>query len=251
MPRLKLTVAYDGAGFSGWQVQARRSGPSERTVQGVLEAVVAPMLGRPARITGAGRTDAGVHALGQVCHFDVPAEKLGLPWQRALNAQLPEDVSVLAVARVDSSFSARFSATDKTYAYTLWPFRDFRIPQRRGYAWACGPVDRDAMRAAADLLTGEHDFKSFQNTGTRVASTVRTLTDISWSPGLFPGEAVWRFTADGFLKQMVRNLMGLLVWVGQGKFTPGQARDIMESRSRNIHYPTAPAHGLCLEEVRY
>jgi tRNA pseudouridine38-40 synthase len=251
VPRLKLTVAYDGAGFCGWQVQARRSGASERTVQGVLEAVVAPMLGRPARITGAGRTDAGVHALGQVCHFDLPAEKLGLPWRRALNAQLPEDVAVLAVQQVDSSFSARFSAVDKTYAYTLWPHRDLRIPQRRGFAWACGPLDAAAMAAAADLLLGEHDFKSFQNTGTRVQSTVRTLAGIERGPGLFPGEVAWRFTADGFLKQMVRNLMGLLVWVGQGRFAPGQVRDILESRNRNIHYPTAPAHGLCLEEVRY
>ena len=251
MIRLKLTVAYDGAGFSGWQVQARRSGASERTVQGVLEAVVSPMLGRPVRITGAGRTDAGVHALGQVCHFDVPAEKLGLPWRRALNAQLPDDVAVLAVERVDSGFSSRFSARNKTYAYTLWPFRELRIPQRRGFAWACGPVDLAAMAAAAELLRGEHDFKSFQNTGTRVASTVRTIEDIAHGPGLFPGEVTWRFTADGFLKQMVRNLMGLLVWVGQGRFTPAQAGEILASRSRNIHYPTAPAHGLCLEEVRY
>lgn len=251
MPRLKLTVAYDGAGFSGWQVQARRSGVSERTVQGVLEAVVSPMLGRPVRITGAGRTDAGVHALGQVCHLDVPTEKLGLPWQRALNAQLPEDVAVLAVERVDPSFSARFSARNKTYAYTLWPLRELRIPQRRGFVWTCGPVDAAAMAAAAGLLVGEHDFRSFQNTGTRVASTVRTLADIAHGPGLFPGEMTWRFTADGFLKQMVRNLMGLLVWVGQGRFTPEQAREILERRSRNIHYPTAPAQGLCLEEVRY
>lgn len=255
MPRLKLTVAYDGAGFCGWQVQARRSGASERTVQGVLEEVISPMLGpalaKPVRVTGAGRTDAGVHALGQVCHFDVPAEKLGLPWQRALNAQLPDDVAVLAVERVDPSFSARFSAKNKTYAYTLWPFRDLRIPQRRGHAWACGPVDQEAMAQAAALLMGEHDFKSFQNTGTRVASTVRTLASIERGPGLFPGEVTWRFTADGFLKQMVRNLMGLMVWVGQGKFTPEQARAILESRNRNTHYPTAPAHGLCLEEVRY
>jgi len=251
VPRLKLTVAYDGAGFCGWQVQARRSGTSERTVQGVLEGVICPMLGRQVRIVGAGRTDAGVHALGQVCHVDVPAERLGLPWQRALNAQLPGDVAVLAVERVDPSFSARFSAKNKTYAYTLWPFRDLRIPQRRGYAWACGPVDPAAMAAAAALLTGEHDFKSFQNTGTRVASTVRDLHAIERDPGLFPGEVAWRFTANGFLKQMVRNLMGLLVQVGQGKYAPEQARDILESRNRNARYPTAPAHGLCLEEVRY
>lgn len=251
MPRLKLTVAYDGTDFSGWQVQARKSGMGERTVQGVLEAIIAPMLGRPVRVLGAGRTDAGVHALGQVCHLDAPAAKLGLPWLRALNAQLPGDAAVLAVEHVDPSFHARFAALSKTYAYTLWPVRSFRIPTRRRFVWACGPLDFAAMRAAADLLIGEHDFKSFQNTGTRVQSTVRTLREIASAPGLFPGEVVWRFTADGFLKQMVRNLMGLLVWIGQGKFAPQQAGEILARRDRNTHYPTAPAQGLCLEEVRY
>jgi tRNA pseudouridine38-40 synthase len=246
MPRFMLTLAYDGTAFSGWQLQ-----PRDRTVQGVVEAALAVIVGSPVRVHGSGRTDAGVHAMGQAAHFDCPQGRASVPWQRALNALLPDDVRVTECRRVAPDFHVRYAALAKTYEYTLWHTRGFCLPQRRRFVWNCGPVDTAAMEAAAALLVGEHDFAAFQNVGTPVSSTVRTLTEVSRHPGRTSHESIWRFTADGFLKQMVRNLMGCLVACGRGKLSPDQAADILHRADRAQAPATAPPQGLTLISVDY
>lgn len=246
MPRIRLTLAYTGTRYHGWQLQA--DGP---TVQGTVEAALHRLVGRPVRVHGAGRTDAGVHALGQVAHCDVPEDRGHLPWQRALNALLPEDIAVLDASTVPETFHARRSATAKEYAYTLWTEPAFVLPQRRPFTWAVGPLDLAALDEAAAFLVGTHDFASFQNTGTPVASTCRTLMALTRHPGPTPWETVLRFRADGFLKQMVRNLVGLLVAVGQGRLAPAAVAGILAARDRAAAPATAPPHGLCLEKVDY
>jgi tRNA pseudouridine38-40 synthase len=244
--RLRLVLAYDGTRFHGWQLQA-----GDRTVQGVVEKALAVLAGRPVRAIGSGRTDAGVHALGQVVHADVPHSRAGLPWRRALNSLLPPDVAVVAADGAPPGFHARFSVVRKTYAYTLWTEPEFIHPQRRPYVWACGPVDREAMLAAARECLGRRDFAAMQNVGTDVGSTVRTLETAAPSPGATPFETCWRFTADGFLKQMVRNLVGCLVAAGKGKVSPDGVRSLLSEGDRTRAPATAPARGLCLEAVEY
>jgi len=246
MARIKLILAYDGTDFSGWQLQSR-----ERTVQGEVETALARLLGGPVRVHGSGRTDAGVHALGQVAHFDCPDHRADLPWQRALNATLPRDVRVLDAAPVPDDFHARYSAQAKTYEYTLRHEPGYCLPQRRRFVWACGPLDFAAMEAAAALLTGEHDFAAFQNVGTPVKSTVRTLHALTRHAPADPLESVWRFTADGFLKQMVRNIMGCMVACGRGFLPVPQVRTILESGDRSTAPATAPPQGLTLVSLRY
>lgn len=244
--RLRLVVAYAGTAFHGWQLQA-----GDRTVQGVLEGALAVLAGGAVRVVGSGRTDAGVHALGQVAHADVPAVRAGLPWRKAINALLPRDVAVVAAGPAPPGFHARFWARRKTYAYTLWTEPEFVIPQRRPFVWNCGPVDGAAMAEAARMCLGTHDFAAMQNAGTEVKSTVRTLIAAVPGPGATPFETCWRFTADGFLKQMVRNLMGCLVAVGKGKVSPEDVRSLLSEGDRTRAPATAPARGLCLESVEY
>ncbi len=264
--RLFLTLSYVGTNFCGFQLQE-----NGRTVQGELEAALARLTGVFVRVHGAGRTDSGVHAEGQVAHADVPWEKRGLNWRHALNAVLPPDVAVRDVCLVEPGRHARFDAVAKSYAYRLWLERDFMPPALRPFVWACGPLNVDAMREAAGYLTGRHDFRSFQNQGTPLADTVRTLHKVTcraWDSGLAPSEAhralfadeekkrpwpelVWEFTADGFLKQMARNLMGLLVAVGWRKIAVKAVPDILAAQSRAGYIPTAPARGLTLLRVYY
>ncbi len=246
MPRIRLTLAYTGTHYHGWQLQ--RSGP---TVQGVLENALQRLAGQPVRVHGAGRTDAGVHALGQVAHFDIPDHRGHLPWQRALNALLPDDICVRQAETVPPDFHARFSATAKEYTYTLWTEANFLLPQRRPWTWAVGPLDLAALDAAATYLLGTHDFASFQNTGTPITDTCRTLMLLTREPGPTPWEITLRFRANGFLKQMVRNLVGLLVAISQGRLTPTVIPDILAARNRAAAPATVPPQGLCLERVFY
>ncbi|MFV0423443.1 tRNA pseudouridine(38-40) synthase TruA [Oleidesulfovibrio sp.] len=269
MARLKLLIAYVGTRFAGWQIQCLPSGSTARspqpTVQLAVEEAAAAILGHHVRVHGAGRTDSGVHAEGQVAHLDIPDDKAGIDWRRALNAKLPEDVAVLDARIVADDFHSRFDATNKRYTYRLWLSRAFVMPQRRPFVHVTGPLDIAAMDAAAKLMTGTHDFASFQNTGTELATTVRTVHSITRTPALpphvFPAdhnarpdaplELAWHFEADGFLKQMVRNMMGLLLWVGSGKCTPKQVPAIIAACDRNLSAPTAPACGLTMERVFY
>ena len=244
--RLRLLLAYQGTDFHGWQLQ-----DGVRTVQGCLEEALVRLAGREVRVHGAGRTDAGVHATGQVAHVDVPASRKGLPWLRALNALTPPDLCIVRVEPVSETFHARFDAIRKTYSYTLWHESDWLLPQRREHVWQVGKLDLDDMTVAARWLIGRRDWSAFQNQGSAVRCAVRTVRDIHSRPGLHPQERVWLFTADGFLKQMVRNLMGCLVMVGKGRLGLDQVQEILALGMRESAPATAPARGLCLERVDY
>jgi len=247
LPRLKLVVAYEGTDFAGWQFQ-----PEQRTVQGELERALSSICGRDVRVHGAGRTDAGVHALGQVAHCDVPERRAGVDWPRALSSMLPDDLAVLAAEPAAQDFHARKHALSKTYVYSLAVERRYDLPQRRRFAWATGPLDKTAMKRAAAHLVGRRDFAGFMNLGTPVHSTVRALELAEGRAGTFPGEVDWVFKADGFLKQMVRNMVGLLAEVGRGKLDPDRVPQVLALADRDkAPYATAPAHGLCLARVAY
>lgn len=248
MPRIKLILAYDGTDFAGWQLQAR-----DRTVQGEVEAAIAKIAGTRLPVQGAGRTDAGVHALGQCAHFDIPETLLRIPWRVALNGIMRPDVRVLEAEVARPRFHAQYDAVSKIYAYTLWINRSFVNPLRRRFVWDVPVLNLAAMDEAAKVFLGTHDFKSFQNAGTPLGprGTVRTVSALWREPGLTPAEVTWRIRGDGFLKQMVRNVLGCLVAVGKGKVTPLDVRSILERRDRNHSLATAPPWGLCMERVFY
>lgn len=241
----KLTIAYDGTDYAGWQLQ-----PNGETVQEVVEAALARIAGRKVRIHGSGRTDAGVHAKAQVanCSFSTRLEPTTL--LRALNAHLPEDIRVMRVQEVDAAFHARFSAKGKEYRYQI----DCGVvadPFLRLYAWHHPrPLNMAAMRAAARLLKGRHDFSALSANPMRpVETAVRTILKLSVTrQGNLMTIAV---VADGFLYKMVRSIVGALVKVGEGRLTIGQLRELMEARKRTALVETAPAHGLFLWRVIY
>ncbi|MFA7166323.1 MAG: tRNA pseudouridine(38-40) synthase TruA [Desulfoplanes sp.] len=246
MPRIRLTLAYEGTDFCGWQIQN-----GQPTIQGCIENALATLCGVPTRIYGSGRTDSGVHAMAQVAHMDIPDTRTHIPWQKALNAILPPSIRIIDVQTVGADFHARYASVSKTYSYTLWTNADFVLPQRRRFVWNTGPLDIPAMQEAADYIIGTHDFKSFQNLGTDVQSTVRTITAITHKQGITRYEVVWTLSATGFLKQMVRNIIGLLYKVGKGKIQPKETAVILEARDRKLAPATAPAQGLCMEYVEY
>lgn len=245
MARIRLTVAYVGTRYHGWQIQ--KNGPS---IQEALETRISRICGVPVRVHGSGRTDAGVHATGQVAHFDAP-DGTAIPWQKALNSMLPEDIAIVDARAAGAEFHARFSAVSKRYAYTLWTDSRFVLPQRAPFVWSVRGLNLEAMDRAAALLAGTHDFASFQNAGTELKTTIRTLEPIIRVPGLCSGEWVLRFQADGFLKQMVRNLTAFLVEVGRGRLYPEDGPRLLRTRDRRLAPATAPPQGLCLEEVFY
>lgn len=254
--RVKLTLAYVGTHYHGWQIQARSEGHL-LTVQGLLEQAVAHVAGMPVHVHGAGRTDAGVHAEGQVAHMDVPAARAGVDWQLALNTLLPHDIRVVRAEMAPEGFHAQFGAKRKRYLYRLWLSLRYTPPRLYPFVWSCGPVDVDRMVEAAHHLEGRQDFSSLKNSGTELLSSVRTMYAVrclsTGAHGFCEGERelVWSFEADGFLKQMVRNSMGLLVAVGRGKLSPADIPVILEAKDRRKAGPTAPAQGLTLDSIDY
>ncbi|HEY6932813.1 MAG TPA: tRNA pseudouridine(38-40) synthase TruA [Marmoricola sp.] len=242
--RLRIDLAYDGAGFHGW---ARQQGL--RTVQGELESALATILRVPAvAVTCAGRTDAGVHARGQVVHVDVagPADRL----LRRLNGVLPADVRVRRVSEAPAGFDARFSAVWRRYAYRVADRPESLDPLRRGHvlAWP-RPLDLDAMNHAAGRLLGEHDFAAFckRREG---ATTVRRLVELSWAREE-SGVLVATVVADAFCHNMVRSLVGCMIAVGEGRRTPAWAAEVLARGERDPAVTVVQAHGLTLEEVGY
>ncbi len=241
---IKLVLEYDGARFSGWQVQ-----PELRTVQGAVEEAVAKLTGEACRVTGASRTDAGVHALGQVANFHASREYPPEVFKRALNALLPRDVAVKDAGDADEDFDARHRARRKLYRYIIHNRRE-RSVFDQDYSWY-HPVnlDMEAMREAALFFTGEHDFSSFRSSTCSAKSPVRNLygIDISQNDSRIRIE----MSASGFLKQMARTIVGTLVSVGEGRLLPGRIPGIIEARDRSAAGPTAPARGLFLVSVDY
>ncbi len=248
MRRLLLTLVYDGAGFRGWQVQDR----GLRSVQGAVEEAIEKVTQETVRVTGAGRTDAGVHARGQCAHFDSRSRLTPIELRSALNGVLPDDVAVSRAIEVPVRFHARSDALGKTYCYRILE-RASPCPLRRGQTWhRRSRLDLDAMRAAAAPLLGEHDFAAFRGApggAPEGQSTVRRLDRLE----LVRRDDEVRVWAEGpsFLRYMVRNLVGTLVEVGQGRRAPEQPARALAGRERADAGPTAPARGLCLERVRY
>ena len=228
--KLKLLIAYDGTHFVGWQRQK-----NGRTVQGVLEEALKQLTGKPAAVTGAGRTDSGVHAEGQVVHAVVTSRLSPPIIQKALNAILPGDVVVRSVEIAPSRFHARTSAKSKWYRYQIWNDPVRPLAGRERMVHLSEPLDLAGMRRAARPLTGRRDFKRFASSGGSVRSTVRTLRLKITKKGPL---ITLDFRADGFLYHMARRIAGHLIEIGKGKPAPASA-------------PTAPARGLCLIEVRY
>jgi tRNA pseudouridine38-40 synthase len=247
MRTLKLTIEYDGTSYVGWQRQAEGT-----SIQGLLEEAVRPIEGAAVAVHGAGRTDAGVHALAQVASVALGCALAESTLARALNAVLPPDVRVLTVERVDPSFHARFSARTKTYEYRIVNAPTISAFQYR-YAWHLPrALDLPAMRAAAAALVGTHDFAAFQGAGSAVATTERTLLAVELDDVRARDRPmVLRMTGDGFLRHMVRNIVGTLVEVGRGRMEAGRLASVLASRDRASAGPTAPPHGLFLTHVEY
>jgi tRNA pseudouridine38-40 synthase len=246
MRHIRLVVEYDGTGLSGWQRQA--NGP---TVQGHLEQALAKLLQHEVAVTGASRTDAGVHARAQVASFrtERPIPLHGI--RRGLNSLLPPEIAVHEASEVGDDFHPRFSATGKHYRYAILAAPD-RSPRWRMRAWHVPePLDLEAMRAGAAHLLGEHDFAAFRAAGCTANTTTRRVDTIDL--GQLAGEPVLAVDVRGnaFLRNMVRILVGTLVEVAQGRRPPAQVAEILESRDRTKAGITAPAHGLELVEVRY
>jgi tRNA pseudouridine38-40 synthase len=244
---LKLVLQYDGTDYVGWQRQA--AGVS---IQGLLEDALRPFEGGSVTVHGAGRTDAGVHALGQVASVRLTASIDPDTLARALNAVLPLDVRVAAADAMPDDFHARFSATGKVYEYRI-VFGPFASPFLRRYVWHVMPrVNVDAMRAGAALLAGEHDFAAFQGAGSAVQTSVRTVRRIEWQGTGGPDDPlVMLIEGDGFLRHMVRNIAGTLVEIGLGRRAAGEIDRILASKERARAGATAPASGLVLREVLY
>jgi len=245
MQRYKSIISYDGSGFSGYQVQ-----PNKRTVQSELEKVLAKMhKGKSIKVSASGRTDTGVHAKGQVVHFDSPLPISEEKWELALNSMLPEDISVLSVLKVDSSFHARFDALGKEYRYLL-KLSKKRDPFQRDFAYQFPyELNLEAMKQASLFFIGTHDFTSFCSARTEVLDRVRTIETIDF---LLEGDFLTlRFVGNGFLYNMVRILTGTLLEVGTGKRRPEEIVDILDQKDRRFAGKTAPAQGLYLWKVFY
>lgn len=257
MPRFLLRIAYDGTGYVGWQRQLNGVSVQQR-----LEEAVVPLAGGAATVVGAGRTDAGVHALGQAAHVDLPHAQSGDVIVRALNSRLPADIRVRGAEPVAADLHARFSAVGKTYRYR-WLVSRTGLPLLERDAWRVPPPFAvGAMRDAAHRLAGTHDFAGFQSTGTDVDTTVRTLTSVSLrlastdeaaALGLGPDEAYLQLdvTGTGFLRHMMRAIAGTLGDIGRGRWPTDRIDHILALRDRALAGPTAPAHGLTLVGVDY
>ncbi len=259
MQAFKITLAYDGTGLVGWQRQS-----SGTSVQGLLEDALRQLDSRDVIVTGAGRTDAGVHALGQVAGFTLARSIAPAALVRALNAQLPPAVRIGAAEAVDAAFHARFDATRKSYRYRVWN-RGILSPFERAYAWHVpDALDVDAMAAAAALVVGSRDFAAFQAAGGATTSTRREVYSSAIARGPCGGDVApgggdgsgsellrYEITGSGFLRHMVRTIVGSLVEIGRGRRPVQWMAEILERGDRALAGPTAPASGLVLVAVEY
>jgi tRNA pseudouridine38-40 synthase len=246
VPTFRLTLEYDGTEFAGWQSQAQ----GERTVQATLAAALAEIAGQVVRVTGAGRTDAGVHAEGQVAAAALDTRLDAATLMRALNAHLPRDLAVIECVPASDGFDPRREATGKLYRYAVWNAPAASPLRRRRFHHVREALDLAAMKDAAAHLLGRHDFASFQAAGSSITETVRTLTRAEVG-GRSGGELEFALAADGFLRHMVRNVVGTLLEVGAGRRPSGSMPALLAARDRTRAGPTAPARGLTLVRVDY
>jgi tRNA pseudouridine38-40 synthase len=246
--KFKFVIAYDGTNYEGWQVQKTGTGVQEK-----IETALAKLFPSKPRLHSSSRTDTGVHAVGMVAHFEIPRAEFRMPVKKltlAVNAHLPDDIRVMSVARAARDFHARFKASGKQYRYFVWNHTAMN-PLLRATAWHVSRrLDVKAMRSAARLFVGRHDFKSFAaNQGYAKESTVRTLTrcDLKSSGRLL----TFIIEGDGFLYRMCRGIVGTIVQAGLGKFPPDEIKSMLSKRDRRMAGMTAPAHGLVLCKVFY
>lgn len=244
--RYKMTIAYDGTNYAGWQVQ-----PGKRTIQGEVECAIEKMTGQHIRIHHSGRTDAGVHAKGQVAHVDLTEQVNPGRFANGLNAHLPVDVRIMKMQKVHSDFNARYDAVSKEYRYFIWNgsavppnLRLYRLHERR-------KLDLKAMRRAAEMLVGEHDFAAFTaNPKREISGTVKTVTSITIRRTR-EGDITLAVTGKGFLYKMVRSIAGFLLRVGTGELDAEDAKRFLDAAARTNKVPTAKALGLFLWKVDY
>lgn len=242
--RVRLVVAYDGTNYHGWQLQK-----NGKTIEGELNRCLSALLGEDIEVIGASRTDSGVHALGNIAVFDtrnrMPAQKISY----ALNQRLPEDIRIQSSEQVASDWHPRHCSSRKTYEYRIYR-GEFPMPVKRLYSYFTYlPLDVEKMRSAAPYLVGEHDFKSFCQTGAQVESTVRTIYSLDIEEQ--GKDLVIRICGNGFLYNMVRIIAGTLMEVGQGKRSPEDICGILQAKDRSTAGPTAPAHGLTLTRYEF
>ena len=253
MRNLKATLRYDGTDFAGWQVQ-----PGLPTVQGALAAALERVTGEPTKVTGAGRTDAGVHALGQVANFKTSSNIATRNLERAVNSMLAPRIRIDHIEEVPEEFDARRHALNKRYRYSIL-IAEFPDPLLTRYCWQLRvELDADLMKEAAQNLVGKHDFTSFRGSLGANRSPIRTVhsLDIEKVTAPYPGDArdsliTIDICADGFVYKMVRNIVGTLVEVGRAKIEPQHLKEILDVRDRQQAGPAAPAQGLCLISVQY
>ena len=243
--RIALGIEYDGSGFKGWQVQR----PGVRTVQGELETALAKVAAHPVRLSCAGRTDTGVHATGQVVHFETSAEREPRNWVLGSNVNLPPDVAVHWAKPVADDFHARFLAQSRSYRYLILnhPTRSALLTGRA--TWSHRPLDADVMHLAGQALVGTHDFSSYRALGCQAKSPVRTLHGLS--VGRHGDMIELRVHANAFLHHMIRNIAGVLMAIGRGEQPVSWAAEVLELRDRTLGGVTAPPDGLYFERVWY
>jgi len=245
MENFKLLVQYDGTAYHGWQRQK-----TDRTIQGQIEKALETMTGKFISLAGSGRTDAGVHALGQTASFQSDACLSPDIYYKGLNSLLPEDIFIKACQRVDPVFHARYNVLSKVYQYRILN-RDFPSILERYHVWHIRQLlNVEAMQKAASCFVGDHDFKAFEGSGSPRTSTVRHVFRAGIKQGN-DGQILFDIEADGFLRYMVRNIVGTLVDVGKGRILVEDIKRILLSRDRSLAGATAPARGLFLMEVNY
>ena len=245
MQRFKLTLEYEGTSFSGWQQQ-----PGFQTVQGTLEKAFTDFLKEPVTVWGSGRTDAGVHARGQVAHVDISKDYLPFAIQGAITKRLLNlPISLLTVEEVPSDFHARFSAVSRSYEYIILNRRAPSALEKYRAWWIISPLSIDAMAEAATYLIGHHDFSSFRDSRCQASSPLKTLNLLSVEKR---GEYILiKACARSFLHHQVRNMVGTLMRVGKGAWSPKKVKEILDAKDRRLAGPTAPAKGLYLTQIEY
>jgi len=242
--RLALGIEYDGSGYVGWQRQKSGTGVQQR-----VEEAIGRVADESVEAVCAGRTDAGVHAAGQVVHFDTAAERSLRGWLLGVNSNLPDDINATWAHAVDDAFHARYSAESRTYCYLVLNRLVRSSLYRRRAWWVHEPLDAAAMQEGGNCLLGEHDFSAFRAAGCQASTAIRDLTRLS-----VERRGHWltiTVTANAFLQHMVRNIAGTLVSIGRGDRPPGWARDVLQSRDRTAAGMAAPARGLTLIGVQY
>jgi tRNA pseudouridine38-40 synthase len=242
--KIRITLEYDGSNYSGWQLQV-----GQDSIQARLEAVLEQIFSQKIRVHGSGRTDAGVHALGQVAAFDLPRQFVPADLQRAMNSLLPPDIAIVAASSVGDAFDPRRDARLRAYEYRVIN-RERRSAFDYRYGWLVqAPLDLAAMNAAARRFIGDHDFAAFRSLGSQEKTTLRRVFVSEWSRTA--DRFVYRVEASGFMRHMVRTMVATMVEAGRGKIAPSQVTALLQARDRAMAPASAPPCGLYLVEVRY